>query len=390
MPRLNQQGVVSFLTLLILLGGIVAGTYLVQQRTNLFPQAAKKKFSQVDKNQKQNKDSDVTKKIKTANKKILKAVNTKDDDLFIAATAESTSANAQLNIEILKAEKGSKNKKQLRKLQELKQKSDKQMKIVQKHVFKIKDKQKFEKNAQKIKAQREKDLQNFDEALTSFDLQVINFTSQKALESSILAGVADAQKDLKNKYSKASRYEHSLAKLIHLLLPTIYASSEDAKRSLRTKEEAMYQANDNQEVAYDKIEGKVGRGKHFGPNNQNFQDYNIKSHEAYQAGYDYGYAYGEVNGIEAAKARASALEETAQINGRELTAAEKGELDGLAASIDKSKPAPGDGPGRPAESLSGPNDGPVAGHDETKDTFGGQQDDDPEGSKTGSDNPGLE
>lgn len=39
MTRINQAGIAQILVLVLLLGGVVAGTYLVQQRTNLLPKA---------------------------------------------------------------------------------------------------------------------------------------------------------------------------------------------------------------------------------------------------------------------------------------------------------------------------------------------------------------
>lgn len=43
MPRLNQKGFAQLLVLLLILGGIATGTYLIQQKTNLFPKASENK-----------------------------------------------------------------------------------------------------------------------------------------------------------------------------------------------------------------------------------------------------------------------------------------------------------------------------------------------------------
>lgn len=385
MPGLDQKGIVSLLVILILLCGVVAGVYLVQQRTNLFPQAAKK--SSYDTTQSDNSKSikiksDAVKRIKEANDKLLKSIKDKNDELFIAGSVELSKAHIYLKGELRDLKKSKKDTSKLKKLQEIDKRTSKTVLVAYKYIQGLKDKTKVEKFASETKQNKEKSIKDFESLLKTQNYKSLPEADKKALDASINSGIADAQKDTAKK--KLSKKTNSLVlAVINKLTGKVYAQQNSditqAQQDYFRATQKYIEATNRQELAYLDIEGR-----NLPLTDPLVGEYFDRSSEAYQAGYDVGYAYGETYGLQAAQEQAAQLESQ-----NELTQAQIGVLAGLNAYINENTPEGGPtGPATNEQPGSPPDPGSTS-YDERDDTFGGQKEEDRSGFDTGSDNPGT-
>lgn len=383
MPKITQKGFSSIVLIFILLAGLAAGIYLVQQRTNFLPQAAKNKStSEISKKDFKKKIKKMSiEKYSEAKKKFLKAKDEQKEAEQIEGGSEMVVSAKQYENDVndlKKNSKNNKNKKLLDNLDKYNKKVQKEIRIALAHNRKIKDGKKYDQAIEKFRNKKQELLALQDTQLEKGDIKEAKLTSDDLLEQSINEGLTVAQKESATK-PKLSLMENLFNIFIpnSFAAPGIHASEEETKA--KEAEEKLNKLKGQLDRIEDLISAVTTNGvTPFGPIKNRQRE--VKQ-EILEAAYEYGYALGMSLSIAEIDAELANIElDRATPEERELAAGlQKAKAEKEAAEAAAAGAPPADAPAAAPEGAE-----PPAG-----DTFGGQQDS-ADGQSTGSDNPGQE
>lgn len=322
MPKVSQRGFAHIVLVVILVLGLIAGTYLVQQRTNFLPQAAKNKELSKNQLKKKIKKETLVKYIE-AKSKVVKAKKEADEFTLIEGASEMTSSMAEFEDDVnklVKKHKGKSKNKNLKKLEDFSKKANKEAKVALLLTKKVKNKNKFDEVIRKVKDKRNKLTEEIEYQINQKDLKDIEISLEEAEEYSIQEGIITAQKELS--------FENSFTfnTLINKFLPRALAAESKGKDA---KVNEAKEDLDKAKADREKTKENLSRAQNTGIDiSRTLADrLSDANSEVNQAAYDYGYELGISLGS------TEAIDE--QLSGYELegaTEVQNQEIEGLKAA----------------------------------------------------------